>query len=43
MLCRAMGQRTLGASLDEQRTIADKVLGDVGDFLEVVGHCDGID
>lgn len=43
VLCRAMVQRTLGASLDEQRTIADEVLGDVGDLLEVVGHCDGTD
>lgn len=31
----------LGASLDEQRTVADKVLGDIGELLEVVGHCDG--
>ena len=43
VLCRAMVQRTLGASLDEQRTIADEVLGDVGDLLEAVGHCDWID
>ena len=38
-----MVQRALGASLDEQRTIADEVLGDVGDLLEAVGHCDWID
>lgn len=34
--------RTLGASLDEQRTVADKVLGDIGELLEVVGHYGGI-
>lgn len=33
---------TLGASLDEQRTVADKVLGDIGELLEVVGHYDRI-
>ena len=44
MLCRVIvQQRTLGASLDEQRAIADEVLGDVGDLLEVVGHDDGMD
>lgn len=32
----------LGASLDEQRTVADKVLGDIGELLEIVGHYGGI-
>lgn len=43
VVMRNHDSRTLGASLDEQRTIADEVLGDVGDLLEVVGHCDGTD
>lgn len=38
---RNHGSHTLGASLDEQRTVADKVLGDIGELLEVVGHYDG--
>lgn len=33
-------EHTLSASLDEQRTVADKVLGDIGDLLESVGHGD---
>lgn len=38
---RIATEHTLGASLDEQRTVADEVLGDIGDLLESVGHGDG--
>lgn len=38
---RTIAQRTLSASLDKQRTVADEVLGDIGDLLEGVGHGDG--
>lgn len=38
-----LSKRTLGASLDEQRTVADKVLGNIGELLDSVGHDDGID
>lgn len=33
--------RTLGASADEEGSLTEEVLGDVGELLEGFRHCDG--
>ena len=33
----------LGAALDEERSLTDEVLGNIGELLEDLGHCERIE